>query len=70
MKYFVAFWATFDSPQLSDSFFGNMEVKCDSPESMADIESLERHIKEELNFGVEEEVAKVSAVTVINWKAL
>lgn len=70
MKYFISFWATFDSPQLNDSFFGNMEVKTIDPiESMENVESLERHIKEELNFGVDEEVAKVSAVTIVNWKA-
>lgn len=66
---FISFWATFNSPRLSDSFIGNMEVKGDTPESMDDIESLERHIKEEINFGIEEEVAKVTSVSIINWRA-
>ena len=70
MRIFVSFWATFEGNPLSDSFVGNGEF--DVPNGINgidDINELEMSIKNELNEDVDEGMAKVDAISIINWKA-
>jgi hypothetical protein len=64
---FVSFWATFQEGDLSNSFMGNMEIPMDSFTGIGDVEFAEGFIRDRLNDGIEE-VAKVSSVTITNWK--
>lgn len=67
-KMFVSYWATFKHGDLSNSFHGNDEIHGCLIESLDDVRVIEKYIMAKLNKDIEE-VAKVSSVTLTNWKS-